>query len=168
MYEAPDRYKRMIAARLPDGDSLALAKDADKTSSPLKDVQLMARGQLAPFFAAANVLAALLFGLALWGSAATHLLIGWTAVIGGANYGCMRWAQGQAVKCVGRSGRAVPQWLMVADVTARALLWLSLPVYLIGNLQPADQVVAGSIIAALGAAGLGLVVVPACAMAWIR
>lgn len=167
MYEAPDRYKRMIAARLPDGDSLALAKDADKASSPLKDVQLISRGQLAPFFAAANVVAALLFSAALWGSAATHLLIGWTAIIAMTNFGSMRWAQSQAVKCVGRSGRAVPQWMMVGDVLARAVLWLSLPFYLFDGLQPSDQVIAGSIIAGIGAAGLGLVVVPACAIAWM-
>ena len=167
MYEAPDRYKRMIAARLPDGDSLALAKDADKASSPLKDVQLISRGQLAPFFAVANVVAALLFSAALWGSAQTHLLIGWTAVVAMVNFIAMRWAQGQAVKCVGRSGRAVPRWIMVGDVLARALLWLSLPVYLFDGLEPSNQVIAGSIIAGIGAAGLGLVVVPACAIAWM-
>jgi len=53
MYEAPDRYKRMIAARLPDGESLGVtSRDSDEGSSPLRDVQLIARGQLAPFFAA--------------------------------------------------------------------------------------------------------------------
>ena len=53
MYEAPDRYKRMISARLPDGESLGLASDpADNASTPLKDVQLISRAQLAPFFAA--------------------------------------------------------------------------------------------------------------------
>ena len=56
MYEAPDRYKRMISARLPDGESLGLASDpADNASTPLKDVQLISRAQLAPFFAAANI-----------------------------------------------------------------------------------------------------------------
>ena len=167
MYEAPDRYKRMIAARLPDGDSLALAKDADRASSPLKDVQLISRGQLAPFFAAANVVAAVLFSAALWGSAATHLLIAWTGAVAAVNFILMRWAQGQAVKCVGRSGRAVPAWMMTGDVLLRAALWLSLPLYLFNELHAADQVIAGSIIAGIGAAGLGLVVVPACALAWM-
>ncbi len=59
MYEAPDRYKRMISARLPDGESLGLASEqVDDDSSPLKDVQLISRAQLAPFFAAANIVAA--------------------------------------------------------------------------------------------------------------
>ena len=60
MYEAPDRYKRMISARLPDGESLAISasKAADGDASPLRDAQLMARAQLAPFFAAANFVAA--------------------------------------------------------------------------------------------------------------
>ena len=55
MYEAPDRYKRMISARLPDGESLGVTSQAaDEGSSPLRDAQLIARGQFAPFFAAAN------------------------------------------------------------------------------------------------------------------
>ena len=37
MYEAPDRYKRMISARLPDGESLGLASEqADNGSTPLR------------------------------------------------------------------------------------------------------------------------------------
>ena len=28
MYEAPDRYKRMISARLPDGESIGLSQEA--------------------------------------------------------------------------------------------------------------------------------------------
>ncbi len=41
MYEAPDRYKRMIAARLPDGESAGIARDSDP-ASPLKDVAPLA------------------------------------------------------------------------------------------------------------------------------
>ena len=71
MYEAPDRYKRMIAARLPDGESLGLTnRDADEDSSPLRDVQLMARAQLDPFFDAANIVAAAMMVAALWCQAA--------------------------------------------------------------------------------------------------
>ena len=70
MYEAPDRYKRMISARLPDGESLGLTnRDTDEDSSPLRDVQLIARAQLAPFFAAANIVAAMMMVAALWGNA---------------------------------------------------------------------------------------------------
>ena len=61
MYEAPDRFKRMKAARLPDGESLGLTSEqADTTNSPLKDVQLISRAQLAPFFTAANICAAVM------------------------------------------------------------------------------------------------------------
>jgi len=157
----------MIAARLPDGESVAAATDADDSSSPLKDVQLISRGQLAPFFAAANIMAALLFTAALVGSASTQLLLPWTALVGALNFAAMRWAQDQAVTCVGRSGRAVPKWLMIGDVAIRAVVWLSLPLYLFPSLAPSDQVIAGSIIAGVGVAGLGLVVVPACATAWM-
>ena len=61
MYEAPDRYKRMISARLPGGESLGLTnREGEGESSPLRDVQLISRAQLAPFFAAANIVAALM------------------------------------------------------------------------------------------------------------
>ena len=67
MYEAPDRYKRLISARLPGGESAGLAaREAESESSPLRDVQLMSRAQLAPFFAAANIVAALMMVANLW------------------------------------------------------------------------------------------------------
>ncbi|CAA9503216.1 MAG: diguanylate cyclase/phosphodiesterase (GGDEF & EAL domains) with PAS/PAC sensor(s) [uncultured Sphingomonas sp.] len=167
VYEAPDRYKRMIAARLPDGESVAAVKDVERTASPLRDVQLISRGQLAPFFAAANVVATLLFCAALWGSVPTEYLLPWTATVGALNMVAMRWSQHQAVTCVGRSGKAVPPSQMIGDVLVRAAAWLSLPLYLFPSLSPGDQVIAGSIIAGVGVAGLGLVVVPACATAWM-
>jgi diguanylate cyclase (GGDEF)-like protein len=157
----------MIAARLPDGESVAAAKDAGRAASPLRDVQLISRGHLAPFFAAANVVAAVLFSAALWGSVATELLLPWTALVGALNMVAMRWSQHQAVTCVGRSGRAVPPWMMIGDVLVRAAAWLSLPLYLFPSLGAGDQVIAGSLIAGVGVAGLGLVVVPACATAWM-
>ena len=60
MYKAPDRYKRLISARLPGGESAGLAAGGvDTENSPLRDVQLISRAHLAPFFAAANIAAAL-------------------------------------------------------------------------------------------------------------
>ena len=68
MYEAPDRYKRLISARLPGGESAGLAAHEDEAeTSPLRDVQLISRAQLAPFFAAANIVAALIMITNLWG-----------------------------------------------------------------------------------------------------
>jgi diguanylate cyclase (GGDEF)-like protein len=167
MYEAPDRYKRMIAARLPDGESPGLSRDIDSASSPLKDVQLIARGQLAPFFALANIFAALLFTAALWGSVPLLWLLGWSGAVAGSNIMAMRWSQSQAVTCVGRSGKSVPPALMIGDVAARALIWLSLPLYLFPGLGTEDQVIAGTLIAGVGVAGLGLVVTFACAVTWM-
>jgi diguanylate cyclase (GGDEF)-like protein/PAS domain S-box-containing protein len=168
MYEAPDRYKRMISARLPDGESLGLTnRDADEDSSPLRDVQLMARAQLAPFFAAANIVAAAMMVAALWGETAAEWLLPWFAVVSVVNLGAMQLARTQAVTHVGRSGRKVPQWLMIGDVTARAVLWLSLPLYLFPSLDPGSQVIAASLMAGLGIGALGLVVVPPCVTAWM-
>ncbi|HYI42538.1 MAG TPA: EAL domain-containing protein [Sphingomicrobium sp.] len=169
MYEAPDRYKRMISARLPDGESAAFSASmsADGQSSPLRDAQLMARAQLAPFFAAANVVAAAMMVAALFGQAPITWLLGWAAAVAGANIVAMQIARNHAVTHVGRTGRRVPDWLLIGEVAFRALLWLSLPVYLFQWLPAQAQVVAASIMAGLGIAALGLVVILPCVVAWM-
>jgi len=131
MYEAPDRYKRMISARLPDGESLGLASEqSDNASTPLKDVQLISRAQLAPFFAAANIVASVMMIAALWDEAGAVLLVPWAAAVAGVNLLAMHVARTQSITNIGRSGKNVPDWLMVGDVVGRALIWLSLPLYL--------------------------------------
>jgi len=167
MYEAPDRYKRMIAARLPDGESIGLASEGDGEASPLRDVQLISRAQLAPFFAAANIVAAGMLGAALWGKAPVLWVGGWLAAVAGVNLLAMQLARTQSVTHVGRSGKKVPQWQMIGEVLVRAFVWLSLPIYLFTSVDADTQVIAASIIAGLGIGALGLVVVPPCAIAWM-
>jgi hypothetical protein len=106
MYEAPDRYKRMISARLPDGESLGVtSREPDDVSSPLRDAQLIARGQFAPFFAAANSIAAVLMAMLLIGHVPAGYLGGWVLAVGSVNLVAMQLARTQAVTHVGRSGR---------------------------------------------------------------
>jgi diguanylate cyclase (GGDEF)-like protein/PAS domain S-box-containing protein len=168
MYEAPDRFKRMTAARLPDGESLGITSDpVEVASSPLKDVQLISRAQLAPFFAAANVVAAGMMIAALWGEADLTYLLPWLGAVAIANFVAMQVARTQSITHVGRSGRQVPEWLMVGEVVGRALIWLALPVYLFPSMEPGAQVISASIMAGLGVAGLGLVVVPRAAIGWM-
>ncbi|HJU76487.1 MAG TPA: EAL domain-containing protein, partial [Sphingomicrobium sp.] len=168
MYEAPDRYKRLISARLPGGESAGLAaREAESESSPLRDVQLISRAQLAPFFAAANTFAALMMAANLWGVVAATWIVPWVLTVAGLNFGSMQLAKIQSITCVGRSGRRVPTWMMVGEVVVRALVWLSLPVYCFPSLDPGTQVIAASIMSGLGIGGLGLVVIPQCATAWM-
>src|SRR5438067_2689903 len=168
MYEAPDRYKRLISARLPGGESAGLAAAGDDgASSPLRDVQLISRAQLAPFFAGVNVLAALMMLPNLWGKVPATWLLPWVAAVGVVNLGATQFAKIQSITCVGRSGRRVPMWLLVGDVAFRAVLWLSLPLYLFPHMDPATQVIAASVMAGLGIAALGLVVIPPCVTAWM-
>jgi len=61
----------------------------------------------------------------------------------------------------------VPPWTMVFEVAIRAGVWLSLPLYLFPSLDPGTQVIAASVMAGLGIAALGLVVIPACASTWM-
>jgi diguanylate cyclase (GGDEF)-like protein len=168
MYEAPDRYKRLISARLPGGESAGLTnREPESESSPLRDVQLISRAQLAPFFAATNVVAALMMAANLWGSVPVTWLAPWVLAVAGLNAGAMQLARNQSITCVGRSGRRVPMWLMIGDVAARAALWLSLPLYVFTSLGHDTQVIAASLMAGLGIGALGLVVVPQSARVWM-
>jgi diguanylate cyclase (GGDEF)-like protein len=168
MYEAPDRYKRMISARLPDGESLAFASGkGDAENSPLRDAQLLARAQLAPFFAAANVVAAALLVICLWSEVSIVVLAAWAGSIGVVNVVAMQMARTQSISHVGRSGRRLSDWVMVGDIAARAALWLSLPIYFFHSLDSNAQVIVASITAGLGIASLGLVVVLPCVVAWM-
>jgi diguanylate cyclase (GGDEF)-like protein/PAS domain S-box-containing protein len=168
MYEAPDRYKRLISARLPGGESAGLAaSQEDSDSSPLRDVQLISRAHLAPFFAAANIVAALMMAANLWRGASPAWLVPWVIAVAALNLAAMQLARTQSITCVGRSGRRVPMWLLVGDPALRAVTWLSLPLYLFPHLDPGTQVVTASIMAGLGVAALGLIVIPPCATAWM-
>ena len=169
MYEAPDRYKRMVSARLPGGESMGLSQHdaSSEASTPLRDRQLIARGQLALFFAAANIVAALLIGMTLWENSQATLLAAWAGAVAAANLGATHVARTQAITHVGRSGRRVPNWLLVGDVFGRALLFLSLPLYLFPTLDVGAQVIVASLLAGLGIAALGLVVIPNCVKAWM-
>jgi diguanylate cyclase (GGDEF)-like protein/PAS domain S-box-containing protein len=157
----------MIAARLPDGESLGLTSERQDEASPLRDVQLISRAQLAPFFAAANIVAAAMLAGALWDKAPMLWIAGWLAVVAVVNVVAMQLARTQAVTHVGRSGRKVPQWQLVGEALLRAVTWLSLPIYLFTSVDTDTQIVAASIIAGLAVGGLGLVVVPQCAIAWM-
>jgi diguanylate cyclase (GGDEF)-like protein len=168
MYQAPDRYKRLISARLPGGESAGLtAGDSGSESSPLRDVQLISRAHLAPFFAAANIVAALMMVANLWEAVAPLWLVPWAIGVAAINLGAMQLARTQSITCVGRSGRRIPMATMIADVAIRAAIWLSVPLYLFPSLDPGSQVIAASVMAGLGIAALGLVVIPACASAWM-
>src|SRR5690348_10471405 len=168
MYEAPDRYKRLISARLPGGESAGLTtREADSETSPLRDVQLISRAQLAPFFAAANVVAALMMVANLWDVIPVQWLVPWAGAVAVFNLGFMQLARTQSITCVGRSGHRVPYWLLVGDIALRAFTFLSVPLFFFPALDPGSQVIAASVMAGIGIAGLGLVVIPQCAMAWM-
>ncbi|HWJ58524.1 MAG TPA: EAL domain-containing protein [Sphingomicrobium sp.] len=168
MYEAPDRYKRLISARLPGGESAGVSsRDSDSESSPLRDVQMISRAHLAPFFAAANIVAAAMMVMNLWGLVSPAFTLPWLAAVTAVNFGALQLARTQSVSCVGRSGKRVPNWHLVGEVALRAAIWLSLPLYLFPSLGAGTQVITASIMAGLGVGALGLVVIPPCVVAWM-
>lgn len=168
MYEAPDRYKRMISARLPGGESLAFSSGAgSEANSPLRDAQLIARAHLAPFFAAANIVACAILIACLWNEVPLAWLAAWAGTVGLGNVLAMKLAKTQAITNVGRSGGRLPDWVMVADIGVRAAVWLSLPLYLFPSLAAGSQGVVATITAGLGIAAIGLVVVLPCVVTWV-
>ncbi|MGH6659002.1 MAG: diguanylate cyclase domain-containing protein, partial [Sphingomicrobium sp.] len=130
-------------------------------------MQLMSRAHLAPFFAAANIVAAGMMAVNLWQAISATLILPWVGAVALVNIAAMQFARTQAVSCVGRSGRRVPTVQLVAEVAARALVWLSLPLYLFPGLDPGTQVIGASIMAGLGIGALGLVAIPASVTAWM-
>jgi diguanylate cyclase (GGDEF)-like protein/PAS domain S-box-containing protein len=103
----------------------------------------------------------------LWEFAPAAWLAAWVGAVAVVNFGAMRLAKTQSVTGVGRSGRRIPMWTMVAEVALRALVWLGLPLYLFPSLDAGTQVIAASVMAGLGIGALGLVVIPPCASAWM-
>ena len=73
----------------------------------------MSRAQLAPFFAAANIVAALMMVANLWDVVRPEWLLPWAGAVGLFNLGAMHMARTQSITCVGRSGRRVPYWQLV-------------------------------------------------------
>src|SRR5436190_14678576 len=120
----------------------------------------MSRGQLAPFFASANVVAALILVASMWGAVSPQWLLPWAASVGIVNFGLMQLARHQSITCVGRSGHRVPLWQLVGDVVVRAATFLGVPLFLFPALDPATQVICASVMAGLAVGGLGLVVIP--------
>ena len=117
MYEAPDKYKRMVSARLPDGESLAFSSGGGQVeNSPLRDAQLLARAELAPFFAAANIAAAAIIITCLWNEVSIVWTAGWGGAVALVNLVTMQMARNQAITHVGRSGQRLRDWLVAGFV----------------------------------------------------
>src|SRR5690348_2751860 len=168
MYEAPDKYKRMVSARLPDGESLAFSSgNSQLENSPLRDAQLLARAELAPFFAAANIAAAAIIVTCLWNEVSVIWTAAWGGAIGLFNLIAMQMARTQAITHVGRSGQRLRDSILVGDIGLRAFLWLSLPLYVFPTLSPGTQMIVASVTAGLGIAALALVVVLPCVITWM-
>ena len=171
MYEAPDRYKRMISARLA-GRRIArpvAAARRQRRSSPLSDAQLISRAQLAPFFAAANIVAALHARRQPCGAVSPALLLPAGSRAVGArqfrrdaarpdpgDHPCRPLGPQGAAMADGRRSRRPRRrcGCRCRSICSRRSI-------------PAAQVIAASIIAGLGIAALGLVVVPPCVTAWM-
>ena len=131
-------------------------------------MQLISRAQLAPFFAAANVVAALMMAANLWESVAADLAAAVAGAVAVVNLGAMQLARTQSITCVGRSGRRVPDVAAGRRSRGRApLVWLSLPLYLFPSLDPARRSSPPRSWPASASARSAWSSIPPCATAWM-
>ena len=146
-----------------------VAEVVDEGAGRLREVHLYqgqarARAQFAPFFAITNAASALLVGWAMFNHVELGLVIPWIATVGLANWAAFRRVTGSNVVHSTRLRRA---WLPVTEAIGLASIWASLPTYAFATQPPAVQVVIGGAMGAMVITAIGLIAIPAAAMAWI-
>jgi len=171
VYEAPHKFRTEAALERPvaEGPARAADDEADRPNDQpgVRNAQLLLRGELAPFFAAANILGALVVGHVLL--ATTPLL--WVALWGTAlvalNTLSMRRAQNQAILGLSRLRRKSDDSTLIVSIVLRASLWSSLPLYALAEQSPANQLLIGAVLATMSIAAVALAALPIAATAWL-
>jgi diguanylate cyclase (GGDEF)-like protein/PAS domain S-box-containing protein len=132
----------------------------------LRTAQAEARALFAPFLALAGVGTALFVSVALFSSVSVALIGGWLAAVCGANW--FAWQHASNLdEYTGRSVKARPKWLPVAEAICLATLWGLLPVYGFSAADPVAHAVIGCAMATMILSGIALASAPVAAIAWI-
>jgi diguanylate cyclase (GGDEF)-like protein/PAS domain S-box-containing protein len=166
MYHAPvsadPAAQDFSPAEIPDDDA-AYDGVANFEESSVRDLQAEVAAHFAPLLALTGIGAALLAAWAMFGSLHVGLIAGWVAVVGGTNWFVYRRALEAAAATGSRSAPRRGAVAPVVEALGVAVVWSSLPVYAFAGLAPTAQLVIGLCFAALLAASLALLAVPAAA-----
>ena len=133
----------------------------------LHNGQVEARALFAPFFAVTAVLGALVVAWALYETVQAELVVGWVALVTGANWISCRRALELAAGAGSRTARPSSRWIAVFEAVALAVLWAALPTYAFATQPPLEQVVIGGALAAMITVAIALSAIPAASIAWI-
>ena len=170
MYHAPvplDAHPDAVEAD-ESGGPLALDSAGERLrEAHLHNGQVEARAIFAPFFAVTAVLGALVVAWSLLETVRIELVVGWAALVTGANWISCRRALQVAAWAGSRTARRSSKWVAVAEAVALAALWASLPTYVFAGQPPLVQVVIGGSLAAMITVAIALSAIPAASIAWI-
>ncbi len=183
MYEAPKRFRKDASTELVVAN--ADARDSDTADNnvvegghlregpDVRNAQILSRGELAAFFAAANVLGAVAIGYAIFTapptvSAVPAWMIGaWSAFVVVVNVLLMRAAQSQAIVGLSRLRRKSDDTGTIVDVVGRGILFCAFPVWVFGAQGADTQMVIGAVMAAMTVAAFAYASLPVAATAWL-
>ncbi len=176
MYEAPKRFSKEASTELVVAD--ADARDADaravvdhmahlREGPDVRNAQILSRGELAPFFAVANVMGALAISYALLASTPAWMVGAWAALVLAANFFLMRNAEAQAIIGLSRLRRKTDDTGTIIDVVGRGLLFCGFPVWMFATQAADAQMVIGAVIAAMTVAAFAYASLPVAATAWL-
>ena len=126
--------------------------------------QTRTRAVFASFFAITNVVAAILVAWAMYGDISTLLILGWLALVGGANW--LSWKS--ALRAHGSDRPTLARkWIAPLESAALAALWASLPTFAFEGQPPEAKVVIGGAMGVMMITAIALAAKPAAALAWI-
>ena len=143
------------------------APGAGVEAADVRNAQIRSRSDLAPFLAFANVGAGVAVAGALWDVVSPLQLGAWLLAVVAANLIAARNAISQGLVATSRVDRSGTDLPIVADAAGRALLWVSLPLYVFPGLPAHDQLLIASVMAGLVTGGIAFVTIPRAAMAWV-
>jgi diguanylate cyclase (GGDEF)-like protein/PAS domain S-box-containing protein len=156
-----------VPAELPNIEAGPETGSGRLREAHLQNGQAEGRALFAPWFALSSVAAALLVAWATLGHVRLELVVPWAALVGFVNWITCRWALEAAQAGASRSASRAAMWRPIAEATALAAIWSSLPTYAFATQPPQVQVVIAGAMAAMIIIAIGLAAVPAASFAWI-
>jgi PAS domain-containing protein len=95
------------------------------------------------------------------------LIVPWLALVGFGHWITFRRAVEAGTTAGSRSARAPAEWRRIAEASALAAVWCSLPTYAFAGSSEHSQVVIGGAMGAMIVAAVALLAMPRAALAWI-
>ncbi|MGE5721455.1 MAG: diguanylate cyclase domain-containing protein, partial [Sphingomonadales bacterium] len=169
MYHAPvsaDQQPEGVRTEISEEEIGQAVANDQLREAHLRSAQAEARALFASYLALTSVGTAVLVSWSLFGKMPAALIVGWFALVGGANW--FAWHRSQDLdELTGRTVKKRAASMPIVEAAGLAGIWALLPVYGFSVPDPLVHAVLGSAAAAMIIAGISLAAVPAAAIAWI-